>query len=579
MCMAGVLICLMFPMHVQAGDINGNEASVISAANGTFSYDGKEYKALGSALGALQDKLASDGVDLTAEQAAEAIARMNASVGQGVSEGYLYNVATGEVETGSGQPGADKPQDDSTKGPGDTFITDLDGIINGGTNNAGETGGTGSSGTGGSGTGGSGSGSSGTGGGDSKYTAYAETPIDVQGIIDKAAGGGNSTSGTAAGEQKSGETTKSGTQGNTKTTEAQSSKDDKASSKSGSGTVSAKNAAVGMTYDAKSKKLIITRDAAAIGENGSIDTSSMTASVLGILCIVLTVILLCAGLVCAGVAYRFECYPCWGRKGVVKHRAKKKIRATLRIVLGIALTLEVIGVVAAIGALIGFANNGGVDRNLKISDYYNQVYKEYKEDEAAVLTACGYPENLLERTTVYTTDAVDEDKVLAEMDTYLRKYEELTAGTTVEILISDENRATLELELTNRYAAITASDFIEAMKQSQQDLAQGCMKLLAAMSLLIALDCIVVFKSNRAKQKSVRCTAISVLTAVVLVFAVLAVVLWKKPYQSIVVYPESLYVFMTTFIRWALELYTWVDGAAFAVFCGLMVWWKILEKK
>lgn len=92
MCMA-----LATPKMVAfAGNINGNEARVISAASGTFTYDGKQYKAGTSYLNSLVSYLSGDDVDLTAEQADEAISMMYANVGQGVAEGYIHEVGTGD---------------------------------------------------------------------------------------------------------------------------------------------------------------------------------------------------------------------------------------------------------------------------------------------------------------------------------------------------------------------------------------------------------------------------------------------------------------------------------------------------
>ncbi|MGN0437089.1 MAG: hypothetical protein ACI4F4_01085 [Lachnospiraceae bacterium] len=85
-----VLLCPK--MVVFAGSINGNEARVIAAASGTFTYEGRTYRAQSSYINTLNVYLSRDGVDLTAAQADEAISRMYASVASGVSGGYLYEV-------------------------------------------------------------------------------------------------------------------------------------------------------------------------------------------------------------------------------------------------------------------------------------------------------------------------------------------------------------------------------------------------------------------------------------------------------------------------------------------------------
>lgn len=75
-----------------AGDINSNEARVIAAASGTFSYEGKTYRAGSNYINSLTAYLSADDVDLTAEQADEAISMMYANIADGIAQGYLYEV-------------------------------------------------------------------------------------------------------------------------------------------------------------------------------------------------------------------------------------------------------------------------------------------------------------------------------------------------------------------------------------------------------------------------------------------------------------------------------------------------------
>ena len=82
----------------QAGGINAAESSVISAASGTFEYKGKTYVAKPEYLSQVTAKLSEDGVDLTEEQASTLISQMNASVGEGVAQGYLMEVGGSKEE-------------------------------------------------------------------------------------------------------------------------------------------------------------------------------------------------------------------------------------------------------------------------------------------------------------------------------------------------------------------------------------------------------------------------------------------------------------------------------------------------
>ena len=97
MVVAFVLSAIILTGHgVYAGDINGNEASVIAVASGTFTYNGKVYKAYDSYVNQLYSYMAQDGVDLTAEQASRAISYIYSNVQSGVNSGYVYEVTQQE---------------------------------------------------------------------------------------------------------------------------------------------------------------------------------------------------------------------------------------------------------------------------------------------------------------------------------------------------------------------------------------------------------------------------------------------------------------------------------------------------
>lgn len=113
---APILLAAAMTMTVYAGDINGPESSIIGAASGTFTYNGRTYVAGSEYLGMLQAKLAEDGVDLTQAQADELIGQMYASVGSGVNQGYL--VPTDGGDSGTGQPSTEPDTSGSDNGNG-----------------------------------------------------------------------------------------------------------------------------------------------------------------------------------------------------------------------------------------------------------------------------------------------------------------------------------------------------------------------------------------------------------------------------------------------------------------------------
>lgn len=107
--MLGVLFA---PVSVFAGNINGNEANIISQASGTFQYEGKTYVATQASLGQLTSYLSQDGIDLNADQASRALSLMYANVKAGVLDGILVPVGGSES---SESKAADKEKENVIK--------------------------------------------------------------------------------------------------------------------------------------------------------------------------------------------------------------------------------------------------------------------------------------------------------------------------------------------------------------------------------------------------------------------------------------------------------------------------------
>ena len=97
-----LVISVLIPKHIVfAGDINANEAQLITAASGTFTYDGKTYRAYNEYVNMLKDYLMGDNIDLTSEQYQEAMSLMYSNVKNGIDQGYLYEVGSDEdIPTG-----------------------------------------------------------------------------------------------------------------------------------------------------------------------------------------------------------------------------------------------------------------------------------------------------------------------------------------------------------------------------------------------------------------------------------------------------------------------------------------------
>lgn len=90
---AVLILVFLKGIPVMAGSLNAEESALVSAASGTFSFAGGTYKAYPDYIQELKDYLMRDDVDLTAEQASNAMSTMYGSVEQGVISGYLYLVS------------------------------------------------------------------------------------------------------------------------------------------------------------------------------------------------------------------------------------------------------------------------------------------------------------------------------------------------------------------------------------------------------------------------------------------------------------------------------------------------------
>ena len=99
-CLTILFIAVFSTQAVFAGSINQHEQRVINEAAGYFYFEGDSYKVPGNYLNRLKAYLAGDGIDLTSEQADEAIFIMHKNVETAISEGYIHK-AKGKDQEGS----------------------------------------------------------------------------------------------------------------------------------------------------------------------------------------------------------------------------------------------------------------------------------------------------------------------------------------------------------------------------------------------------------------------------------------------------------------------------------------------
>ena len=122
-----MLLTLLVPATAFAGSINAAEQSVLAVACGTFEYKGVVYQATPQRMAEARAKLMQDDVDLTPEQAQEAIANIYANVQTGIDEGYIVPISgsgnaegseSGEASDGSNGGESSTVGNDTSTGDG-----------------------------------------------------------------------------------------------------------------------------------------------------------------------------------------------------------------------------------------------------------------------------------------------------------------------------------------------------------------------------------------------------------------------------------------------------------------------------
>lgn len=112
----GIAAFALSAVNVQAGEINANEQSLISAVSQSFSYNGATYVVKSSYIAQGQAKLAQDGVDLSAAQAQGYISQFHGSYQELVQEGYCDLISEAPAEdTATPEPEHSKKEETKNK--------------------------------------------------------------------------------------------------------------------------------------------------------------------------------------------------------------------------------------------------------------------------------------------------------------------------------------------------------------------------------------------------------------------------------------------------------------------------------
>jgi len=183
---------------VYAGTLNAYEREIVAEATQIFEYNGEQYQVDSGYINQLSNYLATDGIDLNAQQRDEVIQAAFANVQRGVKEGYLVPVKKTDTQTdnptvgeesGSGESETTGSANTGTEGTGTVGTGEILGNGTGenestdsGTESSTGTRGIGTTGIGTTGTGTAGTGTAGIGTTGAGTTGIDSTGIDTTGL-------------------------------------------------------------------------------------------------------------------------------------------------------------------------------------------------------------------------------------------------------------------------------------------------------------------------------------------------------------------------------------------------------------
>lgn len=452
-----------------AGGINSNEAGVITAASGTFSYNGKTYQAGSAYINSLTAYLSADDVDLNAEQASKAISMMYDNIGEGVDRGYLYEVGgestdqqtTTEESTDenlSRDKKSDKNKDDEQKSVKESE--------NEKTTEATED------------------------------TNRERHPSEVD-VWD------------AMSNQ----------------TEAKTRLQDRPDKESASASV-----------QLDKNDIIITTD------NGEINISKEKQVIPNRVILVIdgiSGILLAITLLCGIILFVKKCMSFRkpkSRRARPGHSKRRKIRRYTRNLLTITTAISMIGVFVLFGVYISFFNQNTIIQNMQSSGYFNYAYSEYISGIAPDVIS---GEKLTDLDNIVTY----EDYLFTIRQNSIK----ILNGET-DIVIPDSNVAPYVYNLKRSYMQLfhVAGVFL-------------ILNVLFGIVLMIFMD--------QRRDRGVKHIAVAELIASGVLILFIIVMLISKPYQSLYIEPDYLYLFTMECVNWSMKVMTSI--MAFGVVLGM----------
>ena len=517
-----------------AGDINSEESRVISVASGTFTYDGKIYRAKSSYINQLYAYLSKNGVDLTAAQADYVINRIYSSVEIGLKRGYIYEVKEKEEKT--------EAEDDPRKQITATEFQDIT---------------------------------------ESTSTTELETDTGETGTTEKKE---TSSSGQQKTEATSADTKASATEGTTGKTEYSTVSTEKPSEKPT--TEMDIDDIISKIEDeaADENKLnervepeqadisaVIEDDAIIIdtddGEHIELDPSkaiipeswTLTLEITAIASCVIAVIT-CLVLI-ATKCMRFRKRD--SKKPVHGHRRRHNIRKVCRNFLLVTTGVSIAGLFLLIALFAALFNEGRIEKNIQDSGYFRYAYIQYLSDHGKALEGAEFlsdEEAAIISGTLSTAEAVTDETVL-----------------TYDAFIIREKQATQQLLSGNHdveYQKGNVAPYILRIKEDMQ-----MPMLISGIFFLVTLilGCVFTIFMDLRRDRGIKMLAISDLVGTAFLGILTASLLIWSPAKKLFIEPDYLYLFFKNYIDWIARTFAVIS--VFGLVLGMALFGVYLSRQ
>lgn len=540
--LAGLLAVPWPHMITFAGEINGNEAGVIAAASGTFTYDGKTYQAGSAYINSLTAYLSADDVDLDSEQASRAISMMYDSVAEGIERGYLYEVGGNSSSAQDGASGQESSPSqipetgqDGENGAGNTesFATqDGTGVLPGGDNTSQETGNL------------------------STEEGASAQEQDIPGDSAENADEGDAKAQKGSKDKKTGKDKTSDDQKKSGGTEEESDfpwvpggqMDEESldiwEAMSNETTAKAKLQERPEKEDASATVKLDEEDIVITTGDGFVTVSKVRQLIPDKVIVVMngiSLFLLAITVICGIILFMKKCMVFRkpkGRRARPGHTKRRRIRRYTRNVLTVTTSISLVGVFAMIAIYISLFNQNTIMQNMQRSGYFNYAYSEYVTDIAKKTLASG-DLSQTEDIMVY------EDYLFNLKQNSIR----ILNGDT-DVVIPDSNVAPYIYNMKKSYVLLFRQTGIYLI-----------LNLVFGFVLMIFMD--------QSRERGVKHIAVADLTASCILIVFAGVMIIVKPYQGLYIEPDYLYLFIMECVRWSVKVMTSI--ISFGVVFGMIL--------